>query len=252
MYIDSFLRIPFDFFTTDIDNTFSKVGSKGVFLYSYLLYSQGSNSSCTVNIKMIQTFLNRDYDKRPEVNYGKKNHKIELLKDKDTILKVLKALHNCELIKINNIDSIVNINSFIVIECNIFKNSNYIAISNKLYLDKIYKIGHIGWSILCLLSKLFNNSYGSKSCEGFANPSQEYISSVIKVNRNTISAYAELLEKLKLIKISKQGFKVVGTDGFGNEIKEYLPNNYVVKHMLQENKYYLKHDSKKKIKEKKL
>lgn len=66
MYTGKFLRIPFDFFNnTDNYNLFTQVNTKGFFLYSYLLYRQTNSSSCEVSLKMIQTFLNREYDKRP-------------------------------------------------------------------------------------------------------------------------------------------------------------------------------------------
>jgi hypothetical protein len=240
-----FIKIPNNFFTVDKDNFFGTCGTKGFFLYSYLIYKQQNNENCEISIKMIQEFLNRDYDKRPTIRYGKRENNIDLLKDTRTISKLLLGLHRLNFITIHNVNiDKENINNIVlkstqtlIIECHMNYDNGFIAIPSKLYFDKIHKIGHIGWSIFCLLSKLFNKSFGSKTCEGYANPSQDYMSDVLKVNEHTISAYSDLLQSQKLIKIKEQGYIIKAEKITGEEIREYLPNNYIVNYMLSDNKY---------------
>lgn len=180
------------------------------------------------------------------MEYGaKKKYKIELLKEKDTIIKVLSILHKNKLININDIEftedhkSKININEIMVIECNTFMESQFIAIPEKLYIENIHRMGHIGWSIFCLLAKLHNANYGSTSSIGFANPTQEYIAAVIKRDVKCISAYSYMLESLKLIKIENQDPVFKGYSYDGEKIYDPLPNNYIVKFMDAENKYYI-------------
>jgi hypothetical protein len=241
-----FLRISYKFFdNTDVDNLFTRVGTKGFFIYSYLLYQQGNKGTCEVSMKMIQTFLNKDYDNRPTIQYRKnKECKIELIKEPRTIAKYIQLLADNKLIKIHN--QYKRINDVIIITCNTFNDDLFIPMPEQLFIDKIYKTGHIGWSLLCLFTKLFNKEYGSISCEGFCNPSQEYISSIIKTDVDTIRSYSYLLEKLKLIKILPQEKVYKCIDSKGTEVYEYLPNNYIVNHKLQENKYCIEsYDSEK-------
>jgi hypothetical protein len=145
-----FIRIPFDFFNNDTYNLFTQVSTKGFYLYSYLLYRQNSSSSCETTLKMIQSFLNRDFDTRPTIYYGKKKHKVELIKEKETIIKFLSILHKSGLIKVGNVDftednkAVININKTLIIQVKQFTESNFIAIPEQLYFDKIHKIGHIG------------------------------------------------------------------------------------------------------------
>lgn len=221
-------------------NIFRRIGTEGLMLYTYLLYMAGNKQSCQVNIKMIQQFINRDYYKRPSIKYSKKKiYKIGLLQDKKTIIKYIKVLKREGLISIkNNID--FKINDFILIEIkNIDYTKGFTCISERLFEDYIYKIGHIGWSLLLILTKLHNNTYGGTGCLGFANPSEEYLSAIIKRDIETIRAYLYLLQKQKLIKIEKQMVIPKGIDKDGKIIYEYTTNHYIVKNKLSDNKYYL-------------
>jgi len=237
----NFVRIKNEFLdNTEDDNIFVRVGTEGMLLYTYFRYIAGNNDTFQVSIKMIHQFINRDYANRPDIIYSKKKvYKIGLLQDKKTIVKYIKALEKEKLIIIKN-DTKYKLNDFMLIE---LVETEYIkgftAVSNELFIKYIPKIGHIGWSLLLILTKLFNNTYGGTGCEGFANPSEAYLSRIIKRDIETVRAYLYLLQKQKLIKIELQPVIQKGTDKYGKNIFEYTPNHYIVKNKLIDNKYYL-------------
>lgn len=197
---------------------------------------QGSNDTCNVSIKSIQGFLSREYNNRPILNYKNKQCKISTLKSKQTILIYLQDLLKQKLIKIYNANDIknkygiinkININETLIISCKEISKDKYSLMPNDLYLNYIYKIGHIGWSLLCVLSNLHNNTYGGTGCQGFANPSEEYLSKTINKGTTTIKVYLKLLKELKLIKIEEQDNIYIET-AHGEEVS-YTSNHYIIK-----------------------
>ena len=240
----SFIRIKNEFLdNTTNDNIFCRVGTEGIMLYTYFLYLAGNKQSFQVSIKMIQQFINRNYKDRPEITYSKKKiYRIGLLYDKKTIVKYIRALKKEKLIIITN-GSKFNINDFMLIElAEVEYIKGFTSISDGLFVDYIHKIGHVGWSLLFILTKLFNSTYGGEYSQGFANPSEEYLSIIIKRDIETIRAYLYLLERKKLIQIEKQPVILKGVDKNGKDIYEYTPNHYIVRNQLTDNKYYLDFD----------
>ena len=246
---NQFLKINNEFLKgrdKDDINIFRKIGTEGFTLYSYFLYVQGNNESANVSIKNIQSFLCRYYDKRPSLNYKNRQCKIGNLKSKQTILLYINALIKNKLITIHNLEDLIthykkfesiNINETFIISCNAIPDEKYTLIPCNLFLNYIHKIGHIGWSLLSILSNLYNDSYGNKYSNGFANPSEEYLSKTINKGLTTVKAYLHLLEQLKLIKIEQQDNIYIETP-HGTEVT-YTPNHYITRWKLSDDKNYV-------------
>lgn len=234
-----FIQVKYKFLNLNENgvNPIQAIGTEGFLLYHYFLYEQGNKPMCNISINMIQEFLNRDYDNRPILKYtSKKQNKVSLMKNKTTIIKYLNILSNNKYIKIHNKLS-TSIHKPIIIECIKTEETGFDAFPMNLLVNEIHRIGHIGFNILCLLGKNFNSSYGSISCEGFANPSEEYISKVIHRDIKTVRAYLYLLQSEKLIKIKKQTPIVVGVNEHNEPIYEYINNHYEVGYKMSGNKY---------------
>jgi len=235
---------------TDKFNTFEKIGTEGFALYCYLLTQQGQKTYSQITIKMISTFMDREVDKPKELIYNKnKVCNVGKLKSKKMIIRYLNLLNEYKLIifdkSINyGINSIIIIKTVRVTDEQI-EEYGFTMISEELFVDYIHKIGHIGWSLLYILTRLHNDGYGSISCEGFANPSEEYLKSIIKKDVKTISAYLYMLKKYKLITIEKNAPVFKGKNNHGVEIFDFIPNNYVVKNRLVDTKYYIEKIDKK-------
>jgi len=220
-------------------NTFKRVGTEGFALYCYLLTQQGQRSYCQINIKMIDGFMNRKIEKPKNLFYTKdKTSKVSTMKDRKTIIKHLNSLYNSKLISMEY-KKTYGINDMLIIKVKRIETNNFTMISEDLFVDYIYKIGHVGWSLLYILTKLHNEDYGSCSCEGYANPTEEYLNSIIKKNIKTIRAYLYLLKDYKLINICVNERIYKGADAYGVNFYEYIPNNYTVRNRLVDNKYYI-------------
>lgn len=249
---NQFIKINNEFFKGKDENginTFLKIGTEGFTLYTYFLYQQGINQSCNINIRMIQSFLCRDYEDRPELEYKNKKDtkcKISCIKDRKTILHYIECLYKNKFIVIHNIDDIlkgiksfggIGINEILIISCNGIPNDKYTIIPNDLYFDYIHKIGHIGWSLLTILSNLHNASFGGEYSYGFAYPKEEYLSEIINKGLTTTKQYLYLLGKQKLIKIEPQPTIIIETS-HGDEYI-YTRNHYIVKWKIPDNEYYI-------------
>lgn len=255
-----FIKINRDFLTLN-DKEISivrQIGTEGFLLYHYFLYEQASKLNCSLNIRIIQDFLSKDYDNRPLIEYtDKKINKVSTLKDKATIIKHIKTLKRCGYIKLNT-DEIKSINQTLIIECtkdlksiennpfylydDISKQRGFEAFAMQLFVDRIHRIGHIGFTLLCLLGKNFNKNYGSVSCEGFANPTKEYMSKMINRDVKTIRAYLYMLQDEKLIKIKKQPAIQIDVNEYNEPIWQYVPNHYEVNYKLIGNKYNIENE----------
>lgn len=238
----SFIRIDNEWLINAKEgNIFERIGTEGFAIYCVLLQIKGSNDKFQVNLKQIQQILSKDYNKRPKVKYSaNKINYITITKGIRTIKKYLKVLQREKLIEVShNIDNI-NTNDFIIV--NIPEQEytkGFTPMANDLILDKIHKIGHIGFSLLYILTNLFNRSYGGEYSEGFANPSEEYLSKIIKCGISTVKVYLYLLQDKRLIKIQPQPRILLCYNKDGDPVYQYIPNHYVVKNKLPENKYYL-------------
>lgn len=241
---DNFIRINNEWlFDTSEGNIFVRIGTEGFTTYCALLYIKGNKNKFQVSIKEIQNVLCRNYDKRPIITYSKKkSNYINVIKDTRTIKKYLKLLIRENLIKIEgDIEKIdkIRINDYMVI--NIIQKEykkGFTPIIYDLILDKVHTIGHIGFSLLYILTSLFNKN--------FANPSEEYLKNVIKRDRNTVRTYLYLLQEKELIKIFPQSPILLGKDKNGKDLYKYVPNHYIVNNKIPGNEYYKKGDYKKK------
>jgi len=215
-------------------NLFRRIGTEGFTLYCALLYIKDNKDKFQTTIKEIQNILCRNYNKRPKIIYStNKSNYINVNKDTRTLKKYFKILCQENLIKIeDNIEKIdeARITDYIIIKMTELEyKKGYTYISCNLILDKIHKIGHIGFSLLYLLTNLFNE---------FANPSEEYLASIIKRDVNTVRVYLYLLQENKLIKILPQSPVLLDKDKHGNNIYQYMPNHYIVNNKLPGNEYY--------------
>lgn len=236
---DNFIKVANDFFKKNKDgkpNTLELIGTEGLVIYCYLLYRCSVNETAEVSIKMVQAFLNR--------NNGKEKQ-IDGLKDKRTILKYLLALQRNELITVlNGLDEKVGINDILIISCRKHE-GGFSSMPERLFVNEIPYIGHIGFSILCLLTKLYNPNFGEGN--GFACPPEDYIARVIGRHVNTVKIYLGVLKERKLIKIRHQK-PLEFVDQYGVVNLKPLPNRYIVMFQDINDKYFSIYCAKKSIK----
>jgi hypothetical protein len=233
-----FIKISNQFFYTLKGETsiwFHQIGTIGFALYCYFLIEQEKRKFVLTDVQQILLETS--------------------LSSKNTIIKYIKLLHNKKIIKLerpyvktkkdknnNEILQEIGLHEKIRITCNKqFSNidSNFTIMSCDLYRNKIKIIGHIGWSVLCLFTKLFNYNYSdSPNNIGYCNPSIEHISKVLGVSENPVSESIRKLEDISLIKIYSQKKKEY-TDK-NNKLKYYSYNNqYLVYNKVPGNTYYI-------------
>lgn len=253
---NNFLRIDNEFFrlkgTGDIIQTdFTLMDTEGFTIYSYLLFMQSSKTMTQVNIRMIKAFFGKDFTG---------------IKDIITIEKYLKALHNNKFIEIMNIEELqaekqelidnkkikkkirvegFGLDDILNIKVNTRSDKGFTAVPEDIFINEIRTIGHVSWSILCVLSWLFNDTFGGETCIGFANPSQNYIGIILKRHRLTIEDHMDILEKRKLIKVEKQPIIIIGYNKDDEPEYQFEANHYIVRFKDSENKYYIDFNTKK-------
>ena len=212
---------------------FEKIGTEGFYIYCFLKYQKGQKVCAEVSIKMIQSFIAGEYD------FG--------FKDTRSIKKYLEALIRNKFISIDEDKKIADIKINDIFDIYISDDcKSFTPVSCEMFKIEIRYIGCNGWALLCLLTFLFNKNYGSHTCEGFANPSQEYMSNLLNIHENTIKKYSDILEKNKLIKVKPQEPQKI-IDKNGMEKDKYLPNHYIVRNRLLDQKYYIPFNTKKEI-----
>lgn len=211
-----FIIIDFEIFTKE---KLPNIGTDGFALYCYLASSKGILKTNYTEMKYIKSFFKG----------------VDGFSDNRTINKNLDNLHKYGIIKINRVGNLIeyeineDIKQFLMFPVDVFEN-------------EIGNIGCIGFTLLCLLSKLHNNSYGSITSEGFSNPSQEYLAMILGIHRMTVIKYMELLERQKFIKREVQELRCEDNDYGGKEFQRHT-NHYFVQHILNErNKYYIKQE----------
>ena len=237
----NFIRIDNEWLTNaNQGNIFERIGTEGFSIYCVLLHIRGSSNKFQMNIKQVQQILSRDYEKRPEIKYSaNKVNCINVTKGIRTIKKYLNVLEREKLIEVEDSIDDLGINDYLIVD--ILESEytkGFTAIANDLILDYIHKIGHVGFSLLYILTNLFNRDYGGEYSEGFANPSEKYLSNIIKRDVNTVRVYLYLLQKQKLIKIEPQPKILLCYNKDGEEVFQYIPNHYIVKNKLIDNKYH--------------
>jgi hypothetical protein len=233
-----FIKINNNFFYDSNGETslwISKIGTFGFALYCYLLIEQGERKSVLIDISHILLETN--------------------LCTKSTLIRYLNLLQDKKLIKIerpyiktkknkleNDIISEIQLHEKIKISCNekSYKlENNFTMMSSDLFKNKIKTIGHIGWSILCLLSKLFNPTYStSPNDPGCCNPSYEHIAKILDINRKTVGDYIEILNNNSLIKIYEQKSKSYSDSDGKSKIRSYN-NQYIVYNRIKGYEYYI-------------
>lgn len=200
----TFIKIPNNFFTIDKNefgeevgvSKFKQFGTEGFTIWSYLLLIQGNQICARTDIKeIIECFNENKGTRKKKAKNG--------LSDARTIKKYLDILIKMKMIGCKQLDCEEYSNSclkvrvdeklFITVNPLVDEKEGFSAISAQLFFDNIHKIGHIGWSIYCLLFKNHNITFGNTeeiygNC-GFASCSEEYISKIINRSRSTVSEY---------------------------------------------------------------
>lgn len=247
----TFIKVPNKFFIIekneygeDTIGTFERIGTEGFTIWCYLLMTQGNQVAAQTSIKRIVTFLNRNKDTRSK---KAKNG----LTDYRTIKKYLNILLNTEIeiklgeqdkekktVKVKMIECGENFNNFndvraddelfIITNSCVAGKEAFSAISTQLFYDYVHRIGHIGWSIYCMLFQYHNITFGNQQAGncGFASCSEEYIAKILKRNKATISEYIRNFGGL--IKIHEQEPITLINPKSGKEEFKYMPNHYIV------------------------
>ena len=139
----------------------------------------------------------------------------------------------------------INVNYEMEIKVNDYVDSDkecFSRISSQLFTDYIKKIGHIGFSVYCLLFKLHNAEFGGDTTFGFANPSREYIADILNISVRTVSEYIGLFENLrpKLIEIEEQPIVETYNSILNKDEKKQEPHHYIIYQKVDSsNKYYI-------------
>lgn len=237
-----FIKINNHFFYDSNGNTsiwIHQIGTLGFALYCYFLIEQREKSFILTDVQqmLLETSLST----------------------KNTIIKYLHILYDKKMIKLerpyikkkkdednNEVEQEIGLHEKIKITCNkkiSNADANFTAMSCDLFRNKIKTIGHIGWNILCLLTKLFNYNYSdTPGCIGYCNPSYEHISKVLGISENPISESIKMLDNISLIKIYEQKKKEYSD--CNNNVKYYSYNNqYLVYNKVPDNMYYIKFNS---------
>jgi len=268
----TFIKIPNSFFTIERNeigeeigiNKFKQFGTEGFTIWTYLLYTQGNQVSAQTSIKRIQSFLNRNKNTR---KIKSKNG----LSDARTIKKYLDILHKMNMIKveefideednesnqplqqINNYFTDIRADDELFLQVNDMDNGKgFSMISSQLFFDYIHKIGHIGWSIYCLLFKNHNLNFGNTDEDnytmknyGFATCTEDYISKLLNRSKANISEYITKHIPSTLIKILPQKSTEWYDHKTDTTVQTYMPNHYIVHAKYNpENKYYIETKSK--------
>ena len=202
-------------------NMFARIGTDGFTILCYLIMIQINLPAARTNIKDIKDFTS--------------------IKDKRTVVKRLKTLEGLGIIELNKELLQVNVNDILSIKVNEMISNpldNFTSISSNLFTDYIDKIGHIGWSILCVLTRLHNYNY-TPDRKGYANPTHEHIAAITNKGTTTVKKYIDILSQNKLIKVEQQTPIFLFTSTNGKDIYENYPNKYIVLHRLVGKPYYL-------------
>ena len=268
----TFIKIPNSLFTIEKNELgeeigvtiFKQIGTEGFTIWSYLLFTQGNQVSAQTSVKRIGSFLNRNKESRSK--YIAKNG----LNDYRSIKKYLNVLLKMDMIKLeqfineeekdlkqllgeeinNNYFTNIRADEELFIEVNpLDDGKGFSIISSQLFFDYVHKIGHIGWSIYCLLFKNHNINYGNQDDDpytmknyGFANCSEEYISKILDRSRKTISEYISenKIIQTSLVRIFEQKDREWINNKTGLTEFKYMPNHYVVHAKYNpEDKYYI-------------
>ncbi len=209
--------------------TFQIIGTIGFVILTYFIMKQGNKSITQESIKAIYEYI------------GSKE--TEGLRSYKTIKKYIRILQKNEYIFIDNDKENFGINDIILVRCNkeIFDTeNNFTIMSEEMFYKKIKMIGHIGWSILCYLSRQHNYSYcGEGDGYGYANPSEEKISTVLNIGLTSVKKYISKLEKCRLIKVVPQSPEFLYNDVNGNPVFKKYNNHYVTYSRIPDHKYYI-------------
>jgi hypothetical protein len=257
----TFIRIPHNFFEINEEvkiTLFHQIGTEGFTIWCYMLMRQGNQTSTEINIKRIKTFLNRDTRSKFKAKKG--------LNDARTIKKYIVALIRMQLIKINDdvfeeFDNVSDeeknkiISNFmeglraddellITVDNRIGEKDGFSCISVQLFEDWVHKIGHIGWSVYCMLFKSHNTTFGNQSAGnfGFANPSRLYIALILNRSERTIADYInnEIHMPCQLVKVIQQPCVTFYNAVSGNMEQKQEANHYIVNAKIDSgNKYYI-------------
>lgn len=243
----TFLKIPNSFFTIEKNDLgeeigiskITEIGTEGFTIWCYLLMTQGNQVAAQTSIKAIKEFLNRFKGTR-------KKQAPNGLNDTRTIKKYLNILLKKEMIDCG--EQWIGFNKmraddalFIITKDMCPEGEGFSSISTQLFYDIIPKIGHIGWSIYCILYKNHNVTFGNQEPGnyGFANCSEEYIGKIINRNKSTISKYIEKFPAT-VVKTLPQKCTTIYNPKKDKEEQKYMPNHYIVYPKIDSgNKYYI-------------
>lgn len=239
-----------------------------------MLMRQGNQSTVEISIKRIKTFLNRKTQSKFKHEKGLNDTRtikkymaalvvMDLIKIQDEVFHSLEEEYS-ELQQISNQDDYnrqkkefikkkhevatnyikdVRADAEIIVSVNncINEKEGFEIISTELFTNYIHKIGHVDWSIFCLLYKLHNINFGGQQSGslGFANPSRLYIAQVLNISERTVAKHIQNLPAY-LVKVEQQPCICLLNAITGKEEQKQEPNHYIVYPKVDSgNKYYI-------------
>ncbi|WP_053957147.1 hypothetical protein [Inediibacterium massiliense] len=235
---NSFVKVPHQWYEMDKsgDSFISKLGAK-----RFTLWFAINKVSVEMNMsKVVQLQIKQLID---ELNFLKGFSRPMQVK------KMLLELKKAKLIECNTLTNKTKPTDLLNVKIKPITEEDYpkgwAMISTDLYADKINRLECIGFMIFCFLFKYHRQENGNQDSTnglGYAEVNRDHIGRILGLSSvKTISKYTDKIKKARnLIKILPQE-EYFETNEFGEEVKKWRPNRYVVYPKVDvTNKYYIK------------
>lgn len=222
----SFIQVPNSifFYNQDTHGTeIHKIGTKGFTVWSYMNMLQGGNNILPITINSLSKQLN-----------------VKGLKDKRVIKAILLNLKRLNYINCDSLTKETKPNELIYIEVWKYTGKGYSQIDSQLIHDQISTLGHIAFTLYCLMHKEHSADLGNQSLSdnGYCQRKTEWFAERLNLTRSTVETHINKIPSI-LVKVEEQKPMVEYNDK-GDKIFTQQPNRYFVKAKYNsDNKYYI-------------
>ena len=232
---NTYIKVPHSMFFHDKDTNgteIHKIGTQGFALWAYLLMLQGANNILPITIDYISNKIN-----------------VSGLKDKTVVKNILINLRRLENIKCDPLENI-RPKELIFISIPKYDEDGYSTINTQLIVDYLHKIGHVAFTLYCLMYKEHNRSNGNPESNGYCQRLTSWFADRLGIARKTVEIHIKKLPN-KLVTVKEmppmQDYNVKG-----ELIYTQQPSRYYVHAKYEiDNIYYIEHNTQEKKKKKK-
>lgn len=229
---NTYIKVPHSmfFYDQDVGTEIHKIGTQGFTLWAYLLMLQGRNNILPITIESICKQIN-----------------IKGLKEKAVVKNILLNLKRLEYIICEELDENTKPKDLMFMEIPKFEEDGFSSISTQLILDHLHKIGHIAFTLYCLMYKEHNQNNGNPESNGYCHKSTNWFADRLGLSRKTVETHIKKLPN-KLVKVQEmppmQTYNVRG-----ELIHTQQPSRYYVHAKYErDNIYYIEHNTQEKKK----